>query len=89
MGSSLLFGMHYGNIYAIKQNVSDFSFVSAGDWDVIQRLKILRNMENKTPNLELALGRLFYQKSAHCWFNMMSPLINKTRIAIGGSGISL
>ena len=31
----------------------------------------------------LALGDLSYQKSADCWFQIMSPLINKTKIVFG------
>ena len=40
-------------------------------------------MENKSPELVLALGDLSYQKSADCWFQMMSPLINKTKMVFG------
>ena len=41
------------------------------------------NMQNKSPELVLALGDLSYQKEADCWFQMMSPLINKTRMVFG------
>ncbi|MGA7008401.1 MAG: metallophosphoesterase, partial [Nitrososphaeraceae archaeon] len=41
------------------------------------------NMQNKSPELVLALGDLSYQKSADCWFQMMSPLINKTKMVFG------
>ena len=40
-------------------------------------------MQNKSPELVLALGDLSYQKSADCWFQMMSPLINKTKMVFG------
>ncbi len=40
-------------------------------------------MQNKSPELLLALGDLSYQKSADCWFQMMSPLINKTKMVFG------
>ena len=30
----------------------------------------------------MALDDLSYQKSADCWFQIMSPLINKTKIVI-------
>ena len=40
-------------------------------------------MQNKSPELVLALGDLSYQKGADCWFQMMSPLIDKTRMVFG------
>ena len=40
-------------------------------------------MQNRSPELVLALGDLSYQKSADCWFQIMSPLINKTKIVFG------
>ncbi len=40
-------------------------------------------MQNKSPELVLVLGDLSYQKSADCWFQMMSPLINKTKMVFG------
>ena len=40
-------------------------------------------MQNKSPELVLALGDLSYQKEADCWFQMMSPLINKTKMVFG------
>lgn len=74
------------NIYAQQQgrSESEFSFVAAGDWGCDEKAqRTVKNMQNKTPDLVLALGDLSYQKSADCWLDMMSPLLNKTRIAIG------
>ena len=43
----------------------------------------VNNIRNKSPEIVLALGDLSYQKTADCWFEMMSPLINKTKIVFG------
>ena len=40
-------------------------------------------MRNKSPEIVLALGDLSYQKEADSWFQMMSPLINKTKMVFG------
>jgi predicted MPP superfamily phosphohydrolase len=63
---------------------SDFSFVAAGDWGCDEKAqRTVMNIQNKKPDLVLALGDLSYQKTADCWFDIMSPLLNKTKIAIG------
>lgn len=86
--SILLIDLNSGNsnVYAQQQgrSESEFSFVAAGDWGCDEKAqRTVKNMQNKTPDLVLALGDLSYQKSADCWLDMMSPLLNKTRIAIG------
>ena len=68
----------------IKPNTIDFNFVAAGDWGGDAKAHdTVNNMQNKSPELVLALGDLSYQKSANCWFEMMSPLLNKTKIVFG------
>jgi len=62
----------------------NFNFVAAGDWGCDEKAhETVTNMQNKNPELVLALGDLSYQKSADCWFQMMSPLINKTKMVFG------
>jgi predicted phosphohydrolase len=61
-----------------------FNFVAAGDWGCDKKAhETINHMQNKSPELVLALGDLSYQKNADCWFQMMSPLINKTRMVFG------
>ena len=61
-----------------------FNFVAAGDWGCDKKAhETVNHMQNKSPELVLALGDLSYQKEADCWFQMMSPLINKTRMVFG------
>jgi predicted phosphohydrolase len=67
-----------------KSSNIDFNFVAAGDWGCDTKAHdTVNNMQNKSPELVLALGDLSYQKSANCWFDMMSPLLNKTKIVFG------
>jgi hypothetical protein len=67
-----------------ESNNIDFNFVAAGDWGCDSKAHdTVNNVQNKSPELVLALGDLSYQKSADCWFDMMSPLLNKTRIVFG------
>jgi hypothetical protein len=75
--SSVSIGVQYGVVYATIQHGADFNFVAAGDWGCDKKAhETVTNMQNKSPELVLALGDLSYQKSADCWFQMMSPLIN-------------
>jgi predicted phosphohydrolase len=68
----------------VQSDHNDFNFVAAGDWSCDKKAhETVANMQNKSPELVLALGDLSYQKSADCWFQMMSPLIDKTRIVFG------
>ena len=61
-----------------------FNFVAAGDWGCDKKAhETVNHMQNKSPELVLALGDLSYQKEADCWFQMMSPLISKTRMVFG------
>lgn len=64
--------------------IPDFNIVTAGDWGCDSKAhSTVNNMQNKSPELVLALGDLSYQRTVDCWFDMMSPLINKTKIVFG------
>ncbi|MGA7006971.1 MAG: metallophosphoesterase [Nitrososphaeraceae archaeon] len=68
----------------VQSDHNDFNFVAAGDWGCDKKAhETVTNMQNKSPELVLALGDLSYQKEADCWFQMMSPLINKTKMVFG------
>jgi calcineurin-like phosphoesterase family protein len=62
----------------------DVHFVAAGDWSCNGITKhTVSSIRSKNPDLVLALGDFSYQKGTGCWFNIMSPLLNKTKIVIG------
>jgi hypothetical protein len=60
-------------------NVSKgFNFAAVGDLGCTSNTKkTVENMKKNDPELVLPLGDLSYQKSANCWFDIMSPLKNK------------
>jgi calcineurin-like phosphoesterase family protein len=66
-------------------NVSkSFNFAAAGDFGCSENTrKTVENMKKNDPELVLPLGDLSYQKSANCWFDLMSPLKNKIFITLG------
>lgn len=61
-----------------------FNFVAAGDFGCTSNTKnTVKNMKDNDPELVLPFGDLSYQKSANCWFDIMSPLKKKIMITLG------
>ena len=61
-----------------------FNVAAVGDWACNDNSKnTLKNIESKKPELIIALGDLSYQRSAECWFDMISSVDNITRIVRG------
>ena len=64
--------------------LTDFNFVAAGDWGCTSdTTDTLKNIIDHDPEFILALGDLSYDDSAKCWLDIISPVANKTMIAIG------
>jgi hypothetical protein len=63
----------------------DFNFVAAGDWGCDTRAhETVSDMQNKNPELVLALGDLSYQReSADCWIDIVSPIASRMKIVLG------
>jgi Calcineurin-like phosphoesterase len=71
---------------AVETNQSDFNFVAAGDFGCGGNAnRTITNMLAKEPELVIGLGDLSYQKTADCWFDVVSPLDTdgRLKIAIG------
>ena len=65
-------------------NKSDFNFVAVGDWDCTAETEdTVENIINKDLELVLALGDLSYNGKAKCWLELIEPIAEKTKIAIG------
>lgn len=63
-----------------------FNFVAAGDFGCGKNAnRTVYSMLAKNPELVIGLGDLSYQKTADCWFDMVSPLDTdgRLKIAIG------
>ena len=80
-------GIHVTHTFGAAQtNQSDFNFVAAGDFGCGKNAnKTITNMLTRQPELAIGLGDLSYQKTADCWFRIVSPLdINgRLKIALG------
>jgi hypothetical protein len=67
-----------------SRTLDNFNFVVAGDFGCNGSAKdTIRNMAKIDPELVLALGDLSYEKTAQCWLEIISPLKDKVKIAIG------
>jgi hypothetical protein len=64
--------------------VSVFNFAAVGDWSCNSRAsETISNMQNKKPELILALGDFSYTSSPNCWFDKIKDIEGITRITIG------
>src|SRR5215204_5084831 len=69
---------------AASITLADFNFAAAGDWGCTSdTIATLKNIIDQGPEFVLALGDLSYDDSAKCWLDIISPIANKTMIAIG------
>ena len=75
------------NAYATttsNTNTTDFNFVAVGDWDCNSETEdTVDNIIDKDPELVLALGDLSYNNSTECWLEIIKPISDKTKIALG------
>lgn len=62
----------------------DLRIAVAGDWGCKAATQRTANLINsKNPDIVLGLGDFSYENDTACWFKIMSPLLNKTRVVIG------
>lgn len=67
-----------------ENSVGDFNIAAVGDWGCTANThETIGNIENKDPELVLALGDFSYSNSPDCWFQEIAPFELKTKIAIG------
>ena len=72
------------NRYKVYGSFPDFNFTAAGDWACRDSASdTVNNIVNKNPELLLGLGDYSYEDTADCWLEMIAPLYEKTKIAIG------
>ena len=64
--------------------LADFNFAAAGDWGCTSdTIDTVKNIIDQNPEFVLALGDLSYDDNAKCWLEIITPIANKTMIAIG------
>ena len=67
-----------------KKNKSIFNIAAVGDWDCTDETEdTVDNIVDQDPELVLALGDLSYNGDAECWLELIEPIADKTKIAIG------
>ncbi len=73
------------NAYATNNtNTTNFNFVAVGDWDCTDETEdTVDNIIDKNPELILALGDLSYDNSVDCWLELIEPIADRTKIALG------
>lgn len=66
-----------------------FNFVAAGDYGCDSNAnRTITNMVAKEPEVVIGLGDLSYQKTADCWFEIVSPLDDgRIKIVIGDNEV--
>jgi hypothetical protein len=63
---------------------SIFNFVAVGDWDCTSETEdTVENILDQDPELVLALGDFSYSGDADCWFDLIEPIADKTKIVMG------
>jgi hypothetical protein len=73
------------NGYKAYGSLSDFNFAAAGDWacERTHTVNTVNGITNKAPELVLGLGDYSYEDTADCWLEIIAPLDDKMKIAIG------
>ncbi|MDQ3838625.1 MAG: metallophosphoesterase [Thermoproteota archaeon] len=70
--------------YAAAAPSSGFNFAAAGDWACTSHTTdTINNIVDKNPELVLGLGDYSYEDTADCWFDIIQPIDNIMKIAIG------
>jgi predicted phosphodiesterase len=63
---------------------SFFNIAAVGEWACNDNSQnTLKNIVSKKPELIIAVGDLSYQRTAECWFDIISSVDNITRIVRG------
>jgi hypothetical protein len=63
---------------------SIFNFVAVGDWDCTGETEdTVENILAQDPELVLSLGDFSYSGDADCWFDLIEPIADKTKIVMG------
>jgi hypothetical protein len=67
-----------------NQIASEFKFVTVGDWGCNEDTEnTVNNIMQRNPDFILALGDYSYGTTADCWLELVDPIDEKMKIAIG------
>ena len=72
------------SIYAQTPTIPNFNFGSAGDWSCNSNtVNTATSIQNQNPEIVLGLGDYSYEPTADCWLDIVDPIDQKMKIAIG------
>jgi phosphodiesterase/alkaline phosphatase D-like protein len=78
----------YSVAYTTTAQSSDFNFAAVGDWACTSdTTDTINNIVDKNPELVLGLGDYSYEDTADCWLEIVEPIDNIMKIAIGNHEI--
>jgi hypothetical protein len=73
-----------GSIEEQGRYLPSWNFAAVGDHDCnSDAVATVSNIVSKDPELVLSLGDFSYEATADCWFDIIQPIDNKTKIVIG------
>jgi len=70
-------------------NLRDFNFIAVGDWSCAARPTTISAIVEKNPELVLALGDFSYKDTADCWLELIEPIDDKLRVALGNHDVNI
>ena len=70
--------------FSFIPSINNFNFAVVGDWGcTADTSTTVKDIQNKHPELVLALGDLSYQNTGNCWLDETSSINNKLKIVMG------
>ncbi|MBD0359554.1 MAG: hypothetical protein ICV56_02435, partial [Nitrososphaeraceae archaeon] len=81
------------SVYASPSSTSTlpgFNFAAAGDWACTSyTTDTVNNIVDKNPEVILGLGDLSYEDTADCWLEIVEPIDDNMKIAIGNHEVEV
>ena len=71
-----------------KPDKENIKIISAGDWGCNEQSALtVLEINNQNPDIVISLGDMSYKEKGDCFYQLISPIINKTKIVIGNHDI--
>ena len=71
-----------------KPEKENIKIISAGDWGCNEQSALtVLEINNQNPDIVISLGDMSYKEKGDCFHQLISPILNKTKIVIGNHDI--
>ena len=71
-----------------KPEKENIKIISAGDWGCNEQSALtILEINNQNPDMVISLGDMSYKDKGDCFYQLISPILNKTKIVIGNHDI--